>query len=160
MKPSEESPKKSQRKNQILVDRLYQMANNYRQAFSEVQLEAYLTTLQRLPERAIDMAFTKAMMDSPSYMPAAPAILAAYESFRSKLDASVAEDQRLLEGGEPDPSQWRMKEIIPYEKREACKTCGSREYNGFVRDEASGKMARCPECGLAALIRRGKVERI
>ncbi len=91
MKPSDESHRKSQRKNQILVDRLYQMANNYRQEFTEAQIEAYLTTLQRLPEDSIDQAFSKAMMDSPNFMPTAPAILAAHNAVNVKVESMDAD---------------------------------------------------------------------
>src|ERR1035438_6173093 len=115
------SPKSSPRKVQM-IEKLVQLTLAYRQELSDAQLRVYLGMLKCIPEAKLDAVFSKAMADSPQFMPTAPGIIAAWRSLTTvseSMDADVEFARAMnhcerfgieLYGGEPElslsPAGW------------------------------------------------------
>lgn len=59
------------------MDKILAMALAYRQEFTDEQLRAYMSVCNVIAEADIEAAFSKAMLESPKFIPTAPAIVCA-----------------------------------------------------------------------------------
>lgn len=88
-----DSPKRPPLKPTLLIEKLMALGLAYRQDLSDDQLRAYMTVCEVIPTAALESAFSRAMMDSPNFMPPAPAIVAAYRNSKRKAEQHDGESE-------------------------------------------------------------------